>query len=152
MQGPPTIAMLIDEVAVPAVERFFRFTVNAVLYDFHSRTLVERGCTAAVRDRVIEFNSRLIPDKRLIAYRILLMGHKTGFKLSAPVFHFVKYKLDLETLTALQGLFRAKVGKAGADVIMGEYNKLCRYPSHHAYCVGYHHRTDRSVRLSHPER
>ena len=72
------------------------FTVNAILYNFHRRTLVEKGCTAAVSDGVIDFNSCLVPCKRLIAYRILLMGYKTGFILSERVFQFVKIRLDLE--------------------------------------------------------
>ncbi|MBC2709560.1 MAG: hypothetical protein HGJ94_00665 [Desulfosarcina sp.] len=117
------------------------FTVNAILYDCHRKTLVENGCTAAVRDRVIDFNSRLIPDKRLMAYRILLMCYKTGFNLSDPVFQFVKNRLELETVIHLKRLFRAKVGKAMATTIMGDYNNLCKYPSYDAYLA------DRARRL-----
>lgn len=109
------------------------FTVNAVIYDFHRKMLLENGCTAAVRDRMIDFNSRLIPDKQLIAYRILLMGHKTGFNLSRSVFQYVKTRLDVATVIQLKGLFKAKVGKAMATAIMGEYNALCKYPSYDAY-------------------
>ncbi len=109
------------------------FTVNAILYDFHRETLVENGCTAAVRQRLIDFNSLLFPNKQLIAYRILLMGHKTGFTLSKPVFQYLKNRLDLETLIQLRRLFRAKVGKARAAGVMGDYNDLCKYPSYDAY-------------------
>ena len=58
---------------------------------------MENGCTAAVRDRVIDFNSRFIPDKQLIAYRILLMGYKTGFNLSQPC-SILKTRLDVATV------------------------------------------------------
>ena len=109
------------------------FTVNAVIYDYSRKMLFESGCAEAVRDRVIDFNSRLIPDKQLIAYRILLMAYKTGFNLSRPVFRYVKTQLDVATVIQLKGLFRAKVGKAMAAAIMGEYNALCKYPSYDAY-------------------
>ena len=109
------------------------FTVNAILYDFHRRTLVENGCTAAVSDGVIDFNSHLIPDKRLIAYRILLMAYKTGFKLSERVFQFVKNRLEFETAIHLKRLFRAKVGRAKAIAIMRDYNDLCKYHSYDTY-------------------
>lgn len=112
------------------------FTVNAILYDYRRKTLVEKGCTAAVRDRVIDFNSSFIPDKRLIAYRILLISHKTGFILSQRVFQFIKMRLELASLTHIKNLFRAKVGKRMATAIMGDYNDLCRYPSYDAYLAG----------------
>lgn len=120
----------------PTVENLLSgidFTVNAVIYDFHRKLLFENGCTAAVRDRLIDFNSRFIPDKQLIAYRILLMAYKTGFNLSRPVFRYVRTQLDVATVIQLKGLFRAKVGKAMATAIMGEYNVLCRHPSYDAY-------------------
>jgi hypothetical protein len=109
------------------------FTVNAILYDFQRKTLVEKGCTAAVRARVIDFNSRLIPDKLLIAYRILLMSHKTGFNLSDRVFQFIKLRLELATVTHLKKLFKAKVGRSMAISIMNDYNGLCKHSSYDAY-------------------
>jgi hypothetical protein len=109
------------------------FTVNAILYDVRAQTLVENGCTASIAERVIDFNSRLIPDKRLIAYRILLIRHKTGFNLSDAVFRFVKCRLELETITRLKRLFKAKLGKPMAKKIMDDYNAMCKYPSYGAY-------------------
>ena len=101
------------------------FTMNAIVYDDRRQRLVERGCRAAVREQVIDFNCRLIPDKGLIAYRILHLAHKTGFALAAPVFEFVRQRIDLETLTHLKGLLQSKLGKTTAGVIMAEYNRLC---------------------------
>lgn len=120
----PTLKNLLDSVD---------FTINAIVYDLRRQKLIEKGCTAAVRQRLIDFNSRLIPDKRLIAYRILLMAHKTGFDLALPVFQFVKQRLELETLNDLKRLLRAKTGGATAAAVMGEYDDLCRYPTHEAY-------------------
>ena len=45
------------------------------------------------------------------------MAHKTGFRLAEPVFDFVRYHLELETLIQLKGLLHAKVGKARAAAI-----------------------------------
>ncbi|MBL0714016.1 MAG: hypothetical protein JJV98_09980 [Desulfosarcina sp.] len=123
----------------PTVENLLAgidFTINAIIYDYHSQRLIEKGCTAAVCARVIDFNCRLMPNKCLIAYRILLMGHRTGFALAVPVFEFVRTRLELETLTYLKGLLRAKVGKAAAAAVMADYNRLCRYSSYEAYLAG----------------
>jgi|GEM_PF-587395 len=109
------------------------FTMNAIAYDVHRHRLVERGCRAAIRERTIAFNSGMIPDKGLIAYRILLMAHKTGFALAPPVFAFLRQQVALETLVQVKGLLRAKQGKAAAQAIMADYNRLCRFPSHSAY-------------------
>ena len=120
----------------PTLENFLQsidFTINAIVYDVRHGTLTERGCTAAVRARVIDFNGRRIPDKGLMAYRILLMAHKTGFRLGEPVFDFVRYGLELDTVRHLKGLLRAKVGKATAADIMAAYDDLCRHRSFEAY-------------------
>ncbi len=115
------------------------FTMNAIVYDVQRHRLVERGCRAAVRERTIAFNSRLIPDKGLIAYRILLMAHKTGFALAPPVFAFLRQQIPLETLTQVKGLLRAKQGKAAAQAIMADYNRLCHCPSYAAYLASLPH-------------
>lgn len=109
------------------------FTMNAVIYDYGRRTLTENGCIAAIHDRTIDFNCHIIPDKFLIAYRILLFAHKTGFRLSPAVFQFVTKRLELETLSRLNRLFRAKWGKTAAADIMRGYNQLCKYASYAAY-------------------
>lgn len=109
------------------------FSMNAILYDPRRRRLLEKGCIAAIRERMIDFNSRIIPDKRLMAYRILLMGHKTGFIFSEPVFQYVRNRLELETLTELKKLFTAKVGKTKAAIIMESYTQLCRFHSYEDY-------------------
>lgn len=109
------------------------FTINAVLFDVVRRTVVEKGCTAAIRNRVIDFNSRRIPDKGLIAYRALLMAHKTGFRLSAPVFDYLRNRMEVAILRHVKGYLHAKLGKAAAAVVMGEYDALCRHHTYDAY-------------------
>jgi hypothetical protein len=109
------------------------FTMNAVVYDSHRQRLLEKGCTAAIRDRLIDFNSRIIPYKLLMAYRILLMSYKTGFIFSEPVFLYMRNRLELETLTKLKKLFAAKVGKFKAAIIMELYTRLCRFHSYEDY-------------------
>ncbi|WP_319525470.1 hypothetical protein [uncultured Desulfosarcina sp.] len=114
------------------------FTMNAILYDPQRQRLMEKGCTAAIRERLIDFNSRIIPDKRLMAYRILLMGHKTGFIFSKPVFQYVRNRLELETLTELKRLFTTKIGKTRAAIIMESYTRLCRFRSYENYRVAHY--------------
>ncbi|BBO92001.1 hypothetical protein [Desulfosarcina ovata] len=109
------------------------FTVNAIIYDYKRQTLTEKGCMAAVRDRLIDFNSHLIPGKCLIAYRSLVIGHKTGFNFAEPVYRFLKDQLDPETLTQLKRVLRAKLGKAMAASILCDYDALCRTHSYDHY-------------------
>ena len=120
----------------PTLEIFLEcidFTINAIVFDVRGQVLHDAGCAAAVRARTIAFNSYRIPDKVMIAYRILLMAHKTGFRLAEPVFDFVRQRLELEALIRLKGLLRAKVGKTGAVAIMAAYDDLCRYHAYEAY-------------------
>ena len=109
------------------------FTMNAVIFEPFQSRLIEKGCTRAVRHRVIDFNSRIIPDRYLIAYRILLMGYKIGFFFSEPVFQYVRSHLDLDALNHLKKLFAAKIGKRAANAIMAEYAALCRFPAYADY-------------------
>ena len=109
------------------------FTINAVVFDVGRRTLIENGATAAIRERVIDFNSRWIPDRCLKAYRILLMAHKTGFRLSEAVFEFVTKRMDVESLKRVKRMLRAKQGKAVAAVVMLGYDHLCRLGSYASY-------------------
>ncbi len=111
------------------------FTANAIIYNYTRQTLTEKGCMAAIRDRVIDFNSQLIPGKCLIAYRILVIGHKTGFHFSRPVYRFLKDQLDLETLTQLKRVLRAKLGKTMAADVLADYDALCRMRSYDDYLL-----------------
>jgi hypothetical protein len=74
-----------------------------------------------------------LPDKKLIAYRILLIRHKTGFILAEPVFDFIRARLELETVIQLKRLFRAKLGPSMAAAIMEDFDSQCKYASYEAY-------------------
>jgi len=111
-------------------------TINAVAWDLRRGRLLEQGCRAAVQARTIAFNSPRIPDKGLMAYRILLMAHKTGFHLARPVFDFLRTRLEVETLSHLRSLLRAKQGRAAAKTLLAAYDDLVRYPSYEAYRSG----------------
>jgi len=112
------------------------FTVNAILFDVRDRSLVEKGCTKDIRKRRIDFNCHLIPNRELIAYRILLMGHKTGFTLSEAVFEFLKHRLELDAVTHLLKIIRSKLDKQTADAVTEEYDALCRCRDYDAYLAG----------------
>ncbi len=119
----------------PTLENFMAgidFSINAIVFDMRRQVLHDAGCTAAVRARTIAFNSRRIPDKVLIAYRILLMAHKTGFCLAEPVFDLVRL-LEVEALRHLKGLLRTKVGTCRAAAIMATWDDLGRYHAYEAY-------------------
>jgi hypothetical protein len=144
--------LVIDQYHLePTLENFLAgidFTINAVVLEVGSCTLVENEATAAVRDRIVDFNSRWIPDRCLIAYRILLMAHKTGFRLSGAVFQFVTKQMGVEQLKRTKGILRAKQGKAVAAIIMQSYDRLCQLGSFTAYLSdgkAFSHRGGRSM-------
>lgn len=111
-------------------------SINAIIYDYRHRTLHENGCLAAIRDRIVDFNSRWIPDKCLIAYRLLLMAHKTGFRFSEPAFRFLTRQMDVETLIQMKRLLQVKQGKQTAKTIMHDFDRLCEYSTHADYFSG----------------
>jgi hypothetical protein len=109
------------------------FRVNAVVFDAGRGQLYENGCLAAIRDRQLDFNTPHRMNKRLLAYRILLIRFKTGFILARRVFAFLKYRLDLDTLKPLRGLLVGKLGKPAAGAILADYNRICHYADYDAY-------------------
>ena len=111
-------------------------SINAIIYDYRGRTLYEKECLAAIRDRIIDFNCRLIPDKCLIAYRLLLMAHKTGFRFSEAAFQFLNRQMDVDTLVHLKRLLRMKQGKPLAKTIMCDFDRSCKYSTYTDYLKG----------------
>ncbi|MFZ7128476.1 MAG: hypothetical protein ACOWWM_20165 [Desulfobacterales bacterium] len=119
--------------SVPHLLDCLDFSVNAVIYDTAREVLHEKGCIAAVQRREIDFNAPLYFSKLLIAYRALLIRHKTGFHVSEPVFEFLKYQLDLDTLKDLKKAFRSKTGEPMAKAVMEDYDTICSFKNHHEY-------------------
>jgi hypothetical protein len=66
-------------------------------------------------------------------YRALLIAHKTGFRISAPVFTFLRRYLDLETMNWLDALNRGKHGKKRAAAIRRDYNAVATASSYRGY-------------------
>ena len=65
----------------------------------------------------------------MIAYRTLLIRHKTDFTLSERMFAFLKNRLDLDALIHLRGLLIGKRGKVEGKQILKEFNSVitCRH-------------------------
>jgi hypothetical protein len=99
------------------------FTVNAIGYDIDRHILHEHGCISAIKNRLIEFNTRRMVNKLLLAYRILLIHHKTGFQLSTEVQSFLKSQIDFDTLGRLKDLLKAKQGANAAKIILKDYDR-----------------------------
>ncbi|MFH1981826.1 MAG: hypothetical protein ABIL58_08275 [Pseudomonadota bacterium] len=100
------------------------FNVNAVIYEPSAQRFEESGCIAAIRRCELDFNSPRWVDPLLSLYRILLIGHKTGFVLSRRLYTFLRRSADMETLLRLRRVLAAKQGKAMAEAIMADYNRI----------------------------
>ena len=127
-QLPPTLQNLLACID---------FNVNAVVFDTQARQLHEKGCISAIAARCMDFNTTRMLNRLMLAYRILLIRHKTGFLLSAPVFSYVKHQIDLATLKNLKGLLQKKAGKAMAKAVMADYDEICSYKDYAAYSAAY---------------
>jgi len=129
----PNFVMIAKYHLAPTVSNFLAtidLTVNAACYDIGRHQLDERGCVRAIKNRVIEFNTGCMLNKLLLAYRVLLIRHKTGFFLSDHVYSFVKDQIDLDTLNRLKDLLDAKQGATVAKKILCDYNRIINFRNH----------------------
>jgi hypothetical protein len=120
----------------PTVQNFLAsidLTVNAVIYNVANQILLERHCISAVKNRLIEFNTNLMLNKCMLAYRVLLIRAKTDFLLSEKVFSFIKAQLDLDTLNRLKVLVKAKQGNAIAKMILSDCERICGFCTYKDY-------------------
>jgi hypothetical protein len=132
----PNFAIIAKYGLAPTLENLLHsvdFTVNAVVYDVTDRRMFEHGCISDISRRVIEFNTRRMATKLLHAYRILLVSHKTGFRLSEKVFSFVRGQLDVDTLSSLKQLLSSKQGAQTSRLILNEYDRICRCADYGEY-------------------
>jgi hypothetical protein len=81
----------------------------------------------------MNFNTTIVYDKALLAYRILLIHHKTGFALSGKIFDYVKNAVDLEVLNRLEAMLESKLGKPAAAAVMAEYEAICHGKTYREY-------------------
>jgi hypothetical protein len=109
------------------------FTMNAMAYDIRERRLHQRNAFVHIRSRTMEFNTRKLYTKTTIAYRTLLLRHKTNFILSHDVFDFMKQEVDLETLTEVKQILRARFGKRKGRIILRDYDRICSFGSFEDY-------------------
>ncbi len=125
----------------PTLQNFMTaidFTVNAIVFDIDTRNLFERGCRHAILQRMIDFNTTYMISKTMLAYRIVLIRHKTGFRLARPTFIFLKHQIDFEGLNALRTLFGAKQGKTMAATLMADYDRICAFNYYSDYIAQHH--------------
>lgn len=129
--------IVIDRFGLPAdLENLLRgidFSVNAAVYQVTTRKLFQSGCIEAIRRRVINFNSGLVADRLIMIYRIFLIATKTGFRISAPVFAFLRRYLDLETMDWLDAVNRGKHGKQRAAAIRRVYDAVATASTYDGY-------------------
>ena len=109
------------------------FTVNAVIFDVVRKKLYEQGCLSSIKKRIIEFNTQRFASKLILAYRIILIRHKTDFLLSQRVFAYVKNRIDLDLLNDLKTLFIEKQGKKTAEVLIADYDHICWFRKYSDY-------------------
>jgi hypothetical protein len=120
----PTIDALLNSID---------FTVNAAIYDVACKKFLEHGCLVAIKNRLIEFNTERMVSKLMLAYRIFLIRHKTGFLLSQRVFTFLKNQIDLTLLNDLKMLFIVKQGQRKAEDIISDFDHICRFHTYDEY-------------------
>jgi hypothetical protein len=109
------------------------FNVNAVIYEPATRRFDERGCIGAIRRCELDFNSPRRVDPLLSLYRILVIGHKTGFVLSRRLHAFARRTVDMEMLLRLRRVLAAKQGKEMAKAIMADYNQIAATADYAVY-------------------
>jgi len=120
----PSVTVLLENID---------FNVNAVIYEPFSQRLQQRGCLHAIRQKAFDFNTLRIADKAMIAYRILVIRHKTDFTLSERLFAFLKNRLELDALIHLRGLLLYKRGKVEGKQILNEFNSVITCPDYADY-------------------
>jgi hypothetical protein len=129
--------IVIERFGLPAdlqhLLRGIDFSVNAAVYQVTTRKLFQSKCIEAIRRRIIDFNSGLVADRHIMIYRVFLIAHKTGFRISAPVFRFLRRYLDLETMEWLDAVNRGKHGKQRAAAIRKAYDAVAGASTYERY-------------------
>lgn len=110
------------------------FDVNAVMWGWEEEQVLEAGCVEAILRRVMDFGTTRVFDRAMLAYRILVVRHKTDFSLSPEIFHYLNTAVDLETLKRTEAMLVSKLGKPAADAIMKDCDAICRCGSHSEHC------------------
>ena len=95
-----------------------------MVYDLKQKRLHERNALSDIRRRLLEFNTRVIYTRLATCYRALLLRHKTGFIFSRSVFQFLRREVDVDTLIEVRRLFKGRHGKAMAETLLKDYDRI----------------------------
>jgi len=109
------------------------FTINAIVFDVTSGKLYEKKCIASIENCCLDFNTYRFYTKQLLAYRTLLIRHKTGFMLSEAVFSYLKYQIALSDLSDLKNLCKRKIGKKKTSDLIADYDYICSFSNYKEY-------------------
>lgn len=109
------------------------FTINAIAYDLATGRLFERNAISDIEKRLLEFNTRMFYTRTAVAYRVLLLQHKTGFRLSPAVFDYMRSEVDIETLSSVKRILTARWGKVRSRTVLKEYDRICSFHDYEAY-------------------
>jgi hypothetical protein len=121
---PPTLENLLSTID---------FTMNTLVFDLKQRRLHQRSALFDIRNRLLEFNTRVFYTRLAIFYRCLLLRRKIGFVFSEAVYHFLRGEVVLDTVEAARQLLRARHGKATAHRVLKDYDRVCTSSSYEDY-------------------
>jgi hypothetical protein len=114
------------------------FDVNTVVYDFKRQELYEHHCLAAIAAKTMRFNTHMLADKVLLAFRVLSIRHKIEFTLGEDIFLFLRTTLDIDTLIQLKALMLEKLGRLKTQAILKDLNRICVHKNYQSYCKALH--------------
>ncbi len=109
------------------------FTANAIIYDFKEQRLYETGCIEAVKQKLLDTNTKKLYSKLLFAYRILVIRYKIEFVLSRQLFRFLKNGVDVDLLISLRNLLFSKQARVKARLLINDFNRICSYRDYDDY-------------------
>ncbi|MEW5910592.1 MAG: hypothetical protein AB1659_12375 [Thermodesulfobacteriota bacterium] len=109
------------------------FNVNAVIYQVGCHAFHEKKCIEGIRSRIMHFNTRLFGDKIILIYRILVISHKIDFLISEAIYNYLKYAVDLSTLTEAKSVLASKFGMPKADLILRWYDHMAGFGDYSQY-------------------
>ena len=112
------------------------FTFNAIAYDRKSALLHQTCSLQAIAQRLLDFNSKWILSRKVIAYRALLLRFKTGFILSEAVFDFLKTNVDVEVLTFVKNLLQTRLPPDTVKAVLDDYRRISGFKDYEQYRLG----------------
>ncbi len=109
------------------------FDVNTLIFEVKKNKLYEQGAITAIKEKTIGFNAKKTYDKRLLAYRLLLIRHKIGFYPSREAFRFLRTAVDLDMILWVKKTLESRVSKEQLNLILADYDRICLYKNYDDY-------------------